>query len=527
MKDKLGKMVTPNNALHKNNLHPTHRPDVLTTLELLTTEAPIAFLDIRTRRSHVTAHPMFSVNAPLDCFEAKVASLFATNRPQILLIAEDPVHCEWARDYLLKQGFPEPVCVPCTASQWETFGLPTWGGEYTASKAFGEWVEQTGSIHSIEPKQAKTHPAALQIDVRPEPEYRKFSIPNSVHCPTGRLGALATIPDQIHVHCAGRTRGIIAAQTLNDLQIPCSVAFISGGTQGWELSGETRVFDNVSSPPELASERIEASRADDLIARHSLPVVSPESLDSWLQANPTHQHIEVAEFSTTAAQIATTSLIQSTDQYIATHHIPVLISGPKPLDVLIAVLWLRRMGWQAMGYLGSLRLTEPDSSEVETATQAIDHTNRQWLDIRSSQAFQRSRVLGSRWHPRSAWHALDFEGEIGIVCDHNQDLEWTQKILTKIGRPNTPVRLFTTIPKEAIDYANLSFAQPPSDQAVFFPDRHQGNLTDAKGYLDWEHGLLPQLSALAEVPWPAIESGANPSSHLCHFYRAFLQRHRA
>ena len=45
--------------------------------------------------------------------------------------------------------------------------------------------------------------------------------------------------------------------------------------------------------------------------------------------------------------ISPTTLIQSTDQYLGTHNIPIVVQGPNQLDCAVSVLWLRRMGWDA------------------------------------------------------------------------------------------------------------------------------------------------------------------------------------
>jgi len=76
------------------------------------------------------------------------------------------------------------------------------------------------------------------------------------------------------------------------------------------------------------------------------------------------------------------------------------------------------------------------------------------------------------------------------------------------------------IPKEYIDSSEIRFESHPIDQALFFPDRHQGNLEHAQGYLDWEHSLLPTLKDYGDIPWkPINDSLDQPISHLTAFYR--------
>ena len=67
---------------------------------------------------------------------------------------------------------------------------------------------------------------------------------------------------------------------------------------------------------------------------------------------------------------------------------------------------------------------------------------------------------------------------------------------------------------------SVSFESHPMDQALFFPDRHLGNLTHAQGYLDWEHNLLPTLKDYGDIPWkPVNDPLDHPMSHLTAFYQ--------
>lgn len=517
-------MVTLINAAHKNTLQSLDAREVSTFLEPLIKTQPMAFLDIRTRQQHVHSHPIFSINAPFDCFEQKINQLFGRSRPLVILIGETRAEVQCASEYLATAGFPEPLHLPGNFKKWKECGLPVWDGEYTASKAFGEWVEVTGDINPISPGVVINNPAPLQIDVRPISEYQKFSIPGSVHCPTARLGSIVNYPDQVHVHCAGRTRGIIAAQTMKDLSTPCFVSFISGGTQGWELNGGRRIFDNTSNSPALIDPETEWCRAQDLINRHQLPILDDKSVVEWQIAHSDHQKIQVNDLDPATDQIAVTTLIQSTDQHLGTHHVPVLINGPNPIDVAIAVLWLRRMGWDALGYLGALSDKSPHQQAPCIQADSPGTHSRLLVDIRSSQAFATSRVIESEWIPRSQLHRIDSDVPYSVILDLTQSIEWTRDWLIRLGRPSTPIYVFDSIPSSQIDSSPVTFAEPPSDQPVFFPNRHHGDLRDAQSYLDWEHSLLPTLQAFGEIPWPPIDAPTHPQSHLKLFYKSVFRR---
>ena len=80
------------------------------------------------------------------------------------------------------------------------------------------------------------------LDSRPLDEYARFHVPGAVTCPgaelTLRFADLVPEPDAlVVVSCAGRTRGIIGAQSLLTAGIPNPVMSLEGGTQGWRLAG--------------------------------------------------------------------------------------------------------------------------------------------------------------------------------------------------------------------------------------------------------------------------------------------------
>ena len=219
--------------------------------------------------------------------------------------------------------------------------------------------------------------------------------------------------------------------------------------------------------------------------------------------------------------ISPTTLIQSTDQYLGTHNIPIVIQGPNQLDCAVSVLWLRRMGWDA--WLRDRFRQEPVISE-RTSPANIGWEDA-WLDadriidLRPSNAFKASRINGSNWMPRSQFPKISPVDECLFVCDYSQ-INHTRRLVNTLNLPNPICVDWDEIPQELIDTSTISFEAHPSDQALFFPDRHQGNLEHAKGYLDWEHSLLPTLKEYGDIPWrPINEPLDHPKSHLTKFYQ--------
>ena len=510
-------MVTINNASH----NAIRLVQIDEALQLLQTTHRIAFIDVRDRKSYVDEHPIFAVNAPIDSIEFQIKQLFGDETGIALIIGDNPTLTRWAAAVIADITCLTPQVIGGGFHAWKNHRLPIWGGEYTPSKAFGEWAETTGDIKNIKPEDAIKTPPQYQFDVRPFAEYQRFSLPNSIHCPTGRLGSLSISNSSIYLHCAGRTRGIIAAQTLADQDFKGSIHCITGGTQGWELAGGARSFNNQHSADNLFSEDTMTEHAKHLITKFKLPIATHDHEIRWGKSETPFRVITVSEDMTPYHAISPTTLIQSTDQYLGTHNIPIVVQGLNQLDCTVSVLWLRRMGWDA--WLSERFRQEPVMSK--RTSNANIGWNDAWLnadriiDLRSSKAFKASRINGSNWMPRSRFHTIPKTVRCLFVCDRSQ-ITHTQKLVNELNLTQPTYVSWDAIPGELIDSSSVSFKSHPVDQALFFPDRHLGNLTHAQGYLDWEHSLLPTLEDYGEIPWkPVNDPLDHPMSHLTAFYQ--------
>src|SRR5205085_9100225 len=82
------------------------------------------------------------------------------------------------------------------------------------------------------------------VDSRTFEEYHRGCIPGSISVPGGelvlRIGELVERPEQtIVVHCGGRTRSYIGAESLRRMGLPNPIVALKNGTMGWDLAGLT------------------------------------------------------------------------------------------------------------------------------------------------------------------------------------------------------------------------------------------------------------------------------------------------
>ena len=376
----------------------------------------ISFLDIRERKQYVHGFAFGSVNCPFSKFKYLIKELAPDLNTNLILIGvKNNNQTNQIQKILTKFRYCRSYIIKGDYKNWKKHKLPLWAGEYTFSKAFGEWIEITSNIKNLYAKELnkihKKNHNYLQIDARPKKEFEKFSLPQSVQCSGGELPCYINNKENLKknyiVHCAGRTRSIIAYQTLKDFDFENKKYVLNGGTQNWVLNGYDRKFKNKSK---IKSTKInykdDLKLANTVAKKFNIPSTHIESK----QANSYNFQInsEIKNFKKIPGwkQVNATTLIQSTDKFISSTNTKVLIFSHIPSSAVFTVIWLRRMGYQAI------------------------------------------------WQKRNALNIKK----------------------------------------------NYKSTKP--DPTYFFPRRHLGSKSDSKGYLNWEHSLIPTIKKWGcKNPW--------------------------
>ena len=501
-----------------------------------------AFVDVREIGEAAEGHPFGSVNIPYSTLECDIDARIPRRGTQVVLIDGGDGVANRAASRLLPLGYVNLAIVAGGIPAWEGAALPLLKGVHTWSKAFGEWVQHAFETPEISPEMLARHLSEpnppLLIDVRPLAEHRKFTLPGALNCPNAELGLQLpglVAPDQrIVVHCAGRTRSIIGAQTLRDLGLPNPVMALRDGTQGWELAGFTRaigVHHAVQAAPSPKRLTDAAAEARKMMAREAVPQIDPATLKGWLQQSKRTTYLFDPRGDTEGTvpqgfrRTPGTTLIQQTDQFVAVRGARVVLFDPTVSRAAFAALWLRRMGIDAYVLDGP-----PPSHEVSAASQtdpaqlpslsgsdlgAHIRMGGRVVDLRSFAAFAAAHVVGAIRCPRPLLDRLPIEGKsrIAIVSDAPVMAALAASDLTQAGHQVVGVALADP---DAWGAAGITIAQSDPDTADaaddsridevrFCAGRHAGNLDHARAYLAWETGLLAQLSPLGLVPWTKTE----------------------
>ena len=341
------------------------RIDATRVHALLGEGTELAFLDVREEGLFNTGHPLTIVSMPFSHLETRLAALVPRRATRIVLMdqSEDGL-AERAARRLAGWGYSDVSILKDGLEGWRKAGLEVFAGIYVPSKAFGEFVEHRYDTPAIDAQELRRWidqgKDMIILDSRPYAEFHNYSLPGGIDCPGAelvhRVFDLVQRPDTtIVVNCAGRTRGIIGAQSLINAGIRNPVVCVRNGTAGWHLSGETmaRGSRTVAPPPspkglaaaleaamrvserfgvrEIDAAGLRALRADSARSLYFFDVRSPEEYEAG--------HIPGSR-SAPGGQ-----LIQSTDHYVGTRGARIVLCDDNGVRARMTASWLIQLGW--------------------------------------------------------------------------------------------------------------------------------------------------------------------------------------
>src|SRR6266446_3071148 len=253
----------------------------------------IAFLDVREEGQHGSGHPLLAVNIPYSRLEAEIVRLVPRRSCRVALVDGADGVAGKAAGRLDGLGYHDLHVLQGGAAAWEAAGYRLFPSTNVPSKGFAEIIEHEFATPAIWAEELdrlrRSGQQVTVLDSRPLDEYSRFHVPGAVPCPGAelvhRFADLVASPETVVVvSCAGRTRGIIGAQSLIDAGVPNRVMSLSGGTQGRRLagleleSGATTQLRAVSDNADAAAQR----RAEAVAARFRVGHIDQKTLDAWL-----------------------------------------------------------------------------------------------------------------------------------------------------------------------------------------------------------------------------------------------------
>jgi rhodanese-related sulfurtransferase len=498
----------------------------------------IAFIDIREEGQFGLGHPLLAVNIPYSRLEIEIADRVPRRSTRVLLIGNDDAIPDKAARRLRAIGYADVHAVAGGVDAWAQAGFQVFEGVNVPSKAFAEIVEQelrTPHLSAEELQKLFERKADLVLlDSRTAEEFERFHVPGAVSCPGAelayRIDDLVQRPETlVVVSCAGRTRGIIGAQTLINAGIRNRVVALAGGTQGWCLAGlqlESSPAKPLATPSHAALDAARG-RAAALAVRHGVKRIDHALLAKWQAeaASRTTYLFDVrspAEYEAGhlpgSISIAGGQLLQTTDQWVAVRGARVVLVDDTGVRALITAHWLQQLGWDVSvienalenqrletGPAAASPVDLPPAAEI-AATDALEWLGREGCIITtgSSAGYRAVHAAGSIWVNRAVLDRVPADAlaapRILLVAEDEAQVRLLAVDLAE--QSHADVRVLkggqracaaTSLPLES------SPDEPEDADRIDFlfwnHDRHQGNARHMQAYLQWERELPAQVAA--------------------------------
>lgn len=502
----------------------------------------LALLDIREHGQFGEGHLFFAVPLPYSVLELNISRLVPIKATRIVIYADDNSQAilQAAAQVLFRLGYTKVFALSGGITAWQQAGFVSFAGVNLPSKTFGEIAEHTYHTPSLSASELQTmlqdkNNNIVVLDGRPIEEYKKMSIPGAICCPNGELALRINelVPDPnttIVINCAGRTRSIIGAQTLINLNIPNKVYALENGTQGWYLADLPLDHEADRFYPEtIATESIPMlqERSAQLIKKFEIKTVDAAQVKSWLKERARNIFLcdvrtrdEYLQNPLPSVQHAPGGqLIQATDQYVGVSKSLIVICDFDGIRAPVVASWLKQLGWNVYlltdpHLLSDIPAPEKFSPELHhtisiDVTQLgafiIENSKALVLDIRPSQVFRKNHLKCASWAIRSTLqtqinrHANSIGSAPIILLGLEIDkLSLLAHDLERQG--HTDIKI-CEVSNKALEETGLAMESndniPPNSECIdylfFVHDRHDGNKAAARQYLAWETNLVSQI----------------------------------
>lgn len=331
-------------------------------LELLRSpRGEFALLDVREEGVFARGHILLASSLPLSRLELSAPRLAPRLSTPIIVCDDDDGLSQTAQSRLRALGYSNLVTLKGGMPAWVEAGNETFTGLNAPSKALGVFAAKTLAIPEIKPGDLAAlvgQNADIQIvDCRPFAEYQRGSIPGARNSPGVELlrqFAGGNADTLLVITCAGRTRGLLGAQSLIDAGVTGKITALHKGTMGWELSGralEKKASRKLEHRRDGAAAALEIAKT--IRERAGISVISRTTLEEWMADEGRTTYLfdirERSEFEAghiaQARHVAGGQLVQNLDQHVATRGAQIVLSDDDGVRATGAALWLRRMGW--------------------------------------------------------------------------------------------------------------------------------------------------------------------------------------
>ncbi len=326
----------------------------------------LALLDVRPEHEHAQGHPLFAASLPFDRLELEIFDRVPNLGAPVVLLDGGEGAAALAERQLNALGYQRVSVLDGGVAAWSRAGYELFGDVNAPSKAFGELVASRLSVPFISAD--RLHRLVMGggdvavVDVRRYEEYSTMNIPTGRNAPGVEvvLRGPQAVPKPetlLVLNCAGRTRSIIATQSLRNVGIANPVASLENGTIGWKLAGlelGTGASARLPSPLNRSSDIAAAARglADRAgVRRTSLALMDARTRYS-ASTERTRYYFDIRDRDDYLAGHAPGSrwapggqLVQETDFYAPVRGAEIALADDDGTRANVTGSWLAQMGW--------------------------------------------------------------------------------------------------------------------------------------------------------------------------------------
>lgn len=508
---------------------------------LLEQGSTLALLDVREHGEYNTAHIPGASALPRRLLEFTVEQLVPWKGVQVVVCCDTGRRSALAAVTLESMGYRRVAVLEGGVNGWAADGLVTEWGMNVPSKDFGEKVEVVHHVPTIDARELARRKARgddlVIVDTRTPEEYHRANIPGGASLPGGELAyritdVLAERPNAtVVVNCAGRTRSIIGARTLQRMGLP-GVVSLRNGTSGWVLAGLEleRGADRSATPEPSASGRAAAeSYALRVAGEDGVQWLDIGGLDEMMaqQGDETVYLVDVRREPEYVAghlpgfrHMPGGQAVQRCDDVAAVRNGGIIFACDGVARAGITASWFRQLGfpnvyalrggtaaWQAAGrsLIAGTETPEPEPLQrARAAVPALAPSDvaarldefRDVLFVDTSAQFARSHIPGSRWIPRGwleLWIerlALSPEDDVLITDSDGSNALLAAATLKQLGYGRVWALAGGMDAWQQHGFpCELGLSgvmSPPEDMVPAGPDRSHADMIN---YLRWEEAL--------------------------------------
>lgn len=503
--------------------------------ELMRSDTHWALFDVRELGEAEAGQILGATFLPRRLIEFRMADLVPLRATRIVVYDEGGWRAAAAAHTLADLGYTNVSVLDGGTAAWAAAGFPLTEGSNVPSKLFGEEVhdhDHTPGVNAttLEQWQREGRPFLI-CDIRTPEEYARSRIPGAHSTPGFDVGLcmpdLADRSVPVVVNCAGRTRSIIACETLRHLGMKEAYA-LENGTMGWVLAD----FKLEKGPgagviaPTPAARATAHERALQLAQSVGVALASPQQVNAWLmQRDRGEANVYAFDARQTyeydASHIDGTAIlpgalaVQRTDEYVPVRQGQVIFVDDDETRALLAAYWLRRMGLPHVAILkgglnawteAGLPLTQgrrrrpplgfkpAKSVSAQALRQIMSDGPAVIINVDTSVQYAQQHLVGSSWIPRGwleeriASVAPDFATPMIVTCRDGQQSAFAAATLQKLGYRD--VQILAGGMKAAGDLPVGQGADATVDDAkdVILPPYAKGE-AGMRRYLEWETKL--------------------------------------